>query len=71
MSEADPFCQAEHQSKKKVACRERLLAQMEARVPWQRLIEALLLPSCFPHAAGKRGRPLIGLKHMPHIYFLH
>lgn len=27
---------------------------MDAQVPWQRLIEALL-PSYFPNAAGKRG----------------
>jgi len=63
------FAQAEHQNKKKVTRRERFLAQMEALVPWQRLIEALS-PSYFPNSAGKRGRPPIGLERMLRIYFL-
>ncbi|WP_413615399.1 IS5 family transposase [Halomonas cupida] len=63
------FAQAEHQNKKKVTRRERFLAQMEALLPWQRLIDALS-PSYFPNAAGKRGRPPIGLKRMLRIYFL-
>jgi hypothetical protein len=48
------FAQAGHQNKKKVTRRERFLAQMEALVPWQRLIDALS-PSYIPNAAGKRG----------------
>ena len=63
------FAQVEHQNKKKVTRRERFLAQMEALVPWQRLIDALS-PSYFPNAAGKRGRPPIGLERMLRIYFL-
>lgn len=63
------FAQAEHQSKKKVTRRERFLAQMQELVPWQRLIDALS-PSYFPNAAGKRGRPPIGLERMLRIYFL-
>ncbi|MGM0915636.1 MAG: IS5 family transposase [Pseudomonadota bacterium] len=63
------FAQAEHQNKKKVTRRERFLAQMEALVPWQRLIDALS-PSYFPDSAGKRGRPPIGLERMLRIYFL-
>jgi transposase, IS5 family len=63
------FAQDEHQNKKKVTRRERFLAQMEALVPWQRLIDALS-PSYFPNAAGKRGRPPIGLERMLRIYFL-
>ena len=63
------FAQAEHQNKKKVTRRERFLAQMEVPVPWQRLIDALS-PSYFPNAAGKRGRPPIGLERMLRIYFL-
>ncbi|NOG31689.1 IS5 family transposase [Halomonas sp. TBZ9] len=63
------FAQAEHQNKKKVTRRERFLAQMDALVPWQRLIEALA-PSYFPNSAGKRGRPPIGLERMLRIYFL-
>ncbi|MCL7942179.1 IS5 family transposase [Halomonas sp. ATCH28] len=63
------FAQAEHQNKKKITRRERVLAQMDAVVPWQRLIDALS-PSYFPNAAGKRGRPPIGLERMLRIYFL-
>jgi IS5 family transposase len=63
------FAQAEHQNKKKVTRRERFLAQMEALVPWQRLIDALS-PSYYPNSAGKRGRPPIGLERMLRIYFL-
>ena len=63
------FAQAEHQNKKKVTRRERFLAQMEALVPWQRLTDALS-PSYFPKAAGKLGRPPIGLERMLRIYFL-
>ncbi|KJZ03622.1 transposase [Halomonas sp. S2151] len=63
------FAQAEHQNKKKVTRRERFLAQMEAVVPWQRLIEALS-PCYFPDAAGKRGRPPMGLARMLRVYFL-
>ena len=63
------FAQAEHQHKKKVTRRERFLAQMDALVPWQRLIESLS-PSYFPNASGKRGRPPIGLARMLRIYFL-
>tara|TARA_B100000929_G_C15445007_1_gene399279 strand:+ start:75 stop:1073 length:999 start_codon:yes stop_codon:yes gene_type:complete len=63
------FAQAEHQTKKKVTRRERFLAQMDAVVPWQRLIDALS-PSYFPNSAGKRGRPPIGLERMLRIYFL-
>jgi transposase, IS5 family len=35
------FTLAEHQDKKKVTRRERFLAQIDALVPWQRLIDAL------------------------------
>ena len=38
------FAQAEYQNKKKVTRRERFLTQMEALVPWQRLIP--------PHSRG-------------------
>lgn len=63
------FAQAEHQNKNKVTRQERFLAQMDALVPWQRLIEALS-PAYFPNAAGKCGRPPIGLERMLRIYFL-
>ncbi|EWG98248.1 hypothetical protein Q427_31675 [Halomonas sp. BC04] len=63
------FAQVEHQNKKKVTRRERFLAQMDAVVPWPRLIEALS-PSYFPNSVGKRGHPPIGLERMLRIYFL-
>lgn len=53
----------------KVTRRERFLAQMNALVPWQHLIDALS-PSYFPNSAGKRGRPPTGLECMLRIYFL-
>jgi IS5 family transposase len=61
--------QAEYPKKRKITRRERFLARMDALVPWQRLIEALS-PFYFPNAAGKRGRPPIGLERMLRIYFL-
>lgn len=64
------FAQAEHQNKKKITRRERFPAQMDALMPWQRLIKALS-PSCFlKSAGGKRGRPPIGLERMLRVYFL-
>ena len=51
------FAQAEHQNKKKVTRRERFLAQMEALVPWQRLIDALLL---LPSIGGHRSKRSFG-----------
>lgn len=63
------FAQVEYQNKKKQTRRERFLSQMETLVPWQRLLEALS-PSYYPNAAGKRGRPPIGLERMLRIYFL-
>jgi transposase, IS5 family len=63
------FAQAEHQNKKKVTRRELLLAQMDALVPWQRLIDALS-PSYFSNSAGKRGRPPIGLERTLRSYVL-
>lgn len=45
------FAQAEHQNKKKITRRERFPAQMDALMPWQRLIKALS-PSCFLKSAG-------------------
>lgn len=63
------LAQTKCQHKKKVTRRERFLTRMDALVPWQRLIEALS-PFYFPNAAGKRGRPPIGLERMLRIYFL-
>jgi|GEM_PF-3133531 len=59
--------QAEYQNKKKLTRCERFLAQTNTLMPWQRLIGALS-PSYFPHSAGKRGRPPIGLEWMLRLY---
>lgn len=61
--------QAEYQNNKKVTHRKRFLSLVEALLPWQRLAE-VLSPSYFPNAAGKRGRPPIGLERMLRVYFL-
>src|ERR687890_1198533 len=60
------FSQAEYAGKKKQTRRDRFLAEMEAVVPWARLLERLrpLYPK------GERGRPLIGLERMLRIHFL-
>lgn len=49
--------------------RERFLSEMEQVVPWPALLEALE-PSYYPHAAGRRGRPPIGLERMLRMYFV-
>ncbi|WP_444897184.1 IS5 family transposase [Microbulbifer sp. SSSA005] len=46
------FAEAEYKLKRRIARREKLLSQMEALIPWQRL-EAQITP-CYPR--GKRGR---------------
>src|SRR3954464_8100722 len=60
------FSQAEYAGKKKQTRRDRFLAEMEAVVPWGRLVERLrpLYPK------GERGRPPIGLERMLRIHFL-
>ena len=60
------FSQAEYAGKKKQTRRDRFLAEMEAVVPWARLVERLrpLYPK------GERGRPPIGLERMLRIHFL-
>jgi hypothetical protein len=49
--------------KKKVTCRERFLAAMEQVVPWARTLAALE-SHYSPNAAGRTGRPPIGLARM-------
>ena len=49
--------------------RERFLSEMEQVVPWPALREALE-PSYYPNAAGRRGRPPIGLERMLRMYFV-
>jgi IS5 family transposase len=54
--------------KKKVTRREQFLAEMEAVVPWGRLL-ALIAPH-YPKAGPKGGRPPMPLETMLRIYFL-
>lgn len=49
--------------------RERFLSEMEQVVPWPALLEALE-PSYYPSAAGRRGRPPMGLERMLRMYFV-
>jgi IS5 family transposase len=60
------FAQAEYAQKKKQTRRDRFLAEMEAVVPWARLV-ARLQPL---YPKGERGRPPIGLERMLRLYFL-
>ena len=52
--------------KQKVTRRERFLAEMDAAVPWVRLV-ALIEPF---YPQGKRGRPPLGVERMLRVYFL-
>jgi len=56
----------EQGSKKKGACRERLLSQMEQTVPWKMLVKTLE-PR---HPKGHRGRPPVGIERMLRMYFV-
>lgn len=52
-----------------MTCLERFPAQMDALVPWQRLIGALS-PPYFPNSAAKPSCPPIDLERMLRLYFL-
>ena len=54
--------------KKKVTRREQFLAEMDAVVPWGRLL-ALIVPH-YPKAGPKGGRPPMPLETMLRVYFL-
>jgi IS5 family transposase len=54
--------------KKKVTRREQFLAEMEAVVPWGRLL-ALIAPH-YPKVGPKGGRPPMPLETMLRVYFL-
>src|ERR671928_693352 len=60
------FAEVEYGAKKKQTRRDKFLADMDAVVPWSRLVERLgpLYPK------GERGRPPIGLERMLRLYFL-
>ena len=66
MQRQSSFAQAEYAQKKKLTRRDRFLAEMEAVVPWARLV-ARLQPL---YPKGERGRPPIGLERMLRLYFL-
>jgi IS5 family transposase len=74
MKEAPPmpkqpaFSGLRHAMKKKQTRRERFLAEMEAVVPWTRLL-ALIEPH-YPKAGPKGGRPPMPLETMLRVYFL-
>ena len=52
MEKQTSFAEGEYARKKKTTRREKFLAQMEAVVPWARLVEVIV-----PHyPAGRRGR---------------
>jgi IS5 family transposase len=57
-----------HTMKKKVTRREAFLAEMDAVVPWTRLL-ALIEPH-YPKAGPKGGRPPMPLETMLRVYFL-
>ncbi len=62
------FASLAHASKKKVTRREKFLAEMEAVVPWSRLL-ALIEPH-YPKMGHKGGRPAMPLEVMLRIYCL-
>ena len=57
-----------HAMKKKQTRREKFLAEMEAVVPWTRLL-ALIEPH-YPKSGPKGGRPPMPLETMLRVYFL-
>jgi len=67
MGEQRTFASIAWSQKGKVTRRERFLAEMDAVVPWARLV-ALIAPY-YPKADGP-GRPPLGLEKMLRIYFL-
>src|SRR3954466_3111799 len=60
------FAETEYASKKKQMRRDKFLAEMEAVVPWPRLV-ARLAPL---YPKGERGRPPIPLERMLRVYFV-
>lgn len=66
MAEQHTFAGLAWSGKGKVTRRERFLAEMDAVIPWQRLL-GLLAPH---YPSGGRGRQPLGLEKMLRIYFL-
>jgi transposase, IS5 family len=67
MADQISFSEIAWQNKGKTTKRERFLAEMDAAIPWARLLE--LLEPHYPKS-GRRGRPPLGLERMLRIYFL-
>src|SRR3982751_3283180 len=66
MSRQGSFAEAEYAGQKKQTRRDKFLADMEAVVPWSRLV-ARLAPL---YPKGERGRPPIPLERMLRVYFV-
>lgn len=66
MESQKSFAQSEFAAKKKQTRRERFLGEMEAAVPWARLV-ALIEPF---YPQGTRGRPPLGIERMLRVHFL-
>jgi transposase, IS5 family len=66
MADQISFSEMAWQNKGKVTKRERFLAEMDAAIPWERLLG--VLEPYYPRAG--RGRPPLGLEKMLRIYFL-
>src|SRR4051794_21027886 len=66
MQRQGSFAEAEYGAKKKQTRRDKFLAEMNAVVPWARLVERLA--PLYPK--GERGRPPIGLERMLRVYFV-
>ena len=66
MQQQGSFSQAEYAGKKKQTRRDKFLAEMEAVVPWPRLVERLA--PLYPK--GERGRPPVPLERMLRVHFL-
>ena len=66
MQRQGSFAEAEYAGKKKQTRRDKFLAEMEAVVPWPRLVERLV--PLYPK--GERGRPPIPLERMLRVYFV-
>ena len=66
MQRQGSFGEAEYAGKKKQTRRDKFLAEMNAVVPWSRLV-ACLAPL---YPKGERGRPPIPLERMLRVYFV-
>jgi transposase, IS5 family len=66
MQRQGSFAEVEYGAKKKQTRRDKFLADMDAVVPWSRLVERL--GSLYPK--GERGRPPVLLERMLRVYFV-